>query len=86
MLSSGNGTRQQCAANLIKTMRGECPFERSKGLDRHLIDTPSVQDNAVKADVSRQIKTYEPRIGRSEVRLDSDEAEGGAFGINLIIE
>lgn len=86
MLAEGNGTRQQCAANLIKTLRGECPYERAKGLDRTLIDTPSVDVAKVKADVSWLIDTYEPRIDRFQVKVDAKDAEVGAFGINLVIE
>ena len=41
MKASGNGTPQTCVQNLLKTIRGEVPYERIKGIDRTLIDKPS---------------------------------------------
>ena len=41
MKASGNGTPQTCVQNLLKTTRGEVPYERIKGIDRSLIDQPS---------------------------------------------
>ena len=38
MKASGNGTPQTCVQNLLKTTRGEVPYERIKGIDRSLID------------------------------------------------
>ena len=37
MKASGNGTPQTCVQNLLKTTRGEVPYERIKGIDRTLI-------------------------------------------------
>ena len=34
MKASGNGTPQTCVQNLLKTTRGEVPYERIKGIDR----------------------------------------------------
>ena len=86
MLSSGNGPREICAANLIKTIRGEVPYERTKGINRRMIDTPSINESAIKADVSWLIETYEPRISNFDVRLAGDDAEQGAFGVNLTVK
>ena len=38
MKASGNGTPETCVQNLLKTIRGEVPYERLKGIDRTLID------------------------------------------------
>lgn len=85
MLSEGNGARQQCASNLIMTLRGECPYARMKGLDKTLIDTPSVNDASVKQDVSWLISTYEPRIDRFDVALSASDPGNGSFDIGLNI-
>lgn len=82
MLAHGNGTRQQCTANLIKTIRGEVPFERTKGIDRRIIDSPSVYADTAKADVAWLISTYEPRVHQFTTTL-TNEAENGAFGIHI---
>lgn len=83
MLAKANGTREVCAANLIKTIRGECPYERTKGIDRSIIDAPSIDVNLVKSDVSWVLKTYEPRISQHRVTLTADGAEQGQFDINI---
>lgn len=41
MKASGNGAPEICVQNLLKTIRGEVPYERIKGIDRTLIDKPS---------------------------------------------
>lgn len=86
MLASGNGDRQQCAANLVKTVRGEVPYDRMKGINRELIDSPTTDKNRVKADVSWLISTYEKRIQSATVTLMARSAAEGHFGIQLAIE
>ena len=49
MKASGNGTPQTCVQNLLKTIRGEVPYERIKGIDRTLIDKPSQTELAALA-------------------------------------
>ena len=44
MKASGNGAPEICVQNLLKTIRGEVPYERIKGIDRTLIDKPSETD------------------------------------------
>ena len=41
MKASGNAAPETCVQNLLKTIRGEVPYERIKGIDRTLIDRPS---------------------------------------------
>lgn len=41
MLGSGNGEPQTCAENLLKTPRFSVPYERIKGIDGSLIDSPA---------------------------------------------
>ena len=40
MKASGNAAPETCVQNLLKTIRGEVPYERIKGIDRTLIDKP----------------------------------------------
>ena len=40
MKSSGNGTPEQCAVNLLLITRGEVPYDRIKGRDASLVDAP----------------------------------------------
>ncbi len=40
MQASGNGSPMQCVANLVRIVRGECTYDRVKGIDPSLIDRP----------------------------------------------
>ncbi len=83
MLASGNSDRLVCAGNLVKTIRGECPMERTKGIAREIIDAPVTQENKVKSDVEWTVTTYEPRITNLEISLGPRDAEHGDVGVLL---
>ena len=66
MKASGNAAPETCVQNLLKTIRGEVPYERIKGIDRTLIDKPSgTAANDLAADVEFLVETYEPELVRS---------------------
>lgn len=80
MKAHGNGTVQQCTHNLLQIVRGEVPFDRIKGLDPRIIDSPASDDaQAAKNDALWLISTYEPRAVDIEVDVTADEAQDGAF-------
>ena len=88
MQASGNGHPMQCVANLIRIVRGECTYDRVKGIDPSLIDRPeSIAKPLLIADVKWLIKTYEPRVNVESVNLEALIAEGGdfAFKVNATI-
>ncbi len=69
MKASGNAAPETCVQNLLKTIRGEVPYERIKGIDRTLIDRPSgTAANDLAADVEFVVETYEPRVRLSSFR------------------
>ena len=87
MKASGNGKPEICVQNLLKTIRGEVPYERIKGIDRTLIDQPSETVGAeLTADVEFLIETYEPRVGLSNVEYKGLAAEVGEFQIGANIQ
>ena len=47
MKASGNGAPEICVQNLLKTIRGDVPYERIKGIDRTLIDKPRDRKSVV---------------------------------------
>lgn len=61
MLASGNGEVQRCVLNLLRTIRGEVPYVRTKGIDRALIDIPSTEAWRFRADAEWVIRNFEPR-------------------------
>ena len=87
MKASGNGTPQTCVQNLLKTTRGEVPYERIKGIDRSLIDQPSeTAAPELAAEVEFVVETYEPRVKLTDVELVALDAEVGGFEINASID
>lgn len=81
MLASGNGAPEQCADNLLRTVRFSVPYERIKGIDGALIDTPSnIGIPEMEADAEWVLETYEPRVRVNGVKAGVTEGVG-AFGI-----
>lgn len=78
--ASGNADPAVCVENLIKTVRGEVPYERVKGISRELIDAPSgTAENEMLSDIQWNIETYEPRVDVDDIDIDALAAENGAF-------
>lgn len=87
MKASGNGTPETCVQNLLKTIRGEVPYERIKGIDRALIDRPSeLARPDLMADVRFVIETYEPRVNLSTVDLRALIARLGSCELTASIQ
>lgn len=87
MKASGNGKPEICVQNLLKTIRGEVPYERMKGISRALIDQPGETVGAeLTADVEFLIETYEPRVNLSNVEYQGLAAEVGGFQIGAKIQ
>lgn len=87
MLAKGNGDPLVCASNLIKTVRGEVPYERVKGLPRDLIDRPSSHARPkFNAEVQWLIETYEPRLDIDHVDISAIEAASGNFDFRTFVK
>ena len=87
MKASGNATPETCVQNLLKTIRGEVPYERIKGIDRTLIDKPSgAAANDLAADVEFVVETYEPRVRLSSSDLVALVAQTGDFELRASID
>lgn len=82
MLAKGNGSPEVCVQNLLKTVRGEVPFERIKGVDRTIFDSPSEYGaNDLKADAEFVIKTYEPRVNIDNIEIAVSDGQNGGFDL-----
>lgn len=87
MKAYGNGTPETCVQNLLKTIRGEVPYERIKGIDRTLIDKPSeTAGPELAADVEYVVQTYEPRVKLGSVELEALAAKVGGFELEASID
>lgn len=82
MKASGNGDPAQCVGNLLRLVRGEVPYERLKGIDALIIDSPS---STVAADLIAEaewlVENYEPRISLDSINLVAELAKAGHFNI-----
>ncbi len=74
MKSSGNGTPQQCVANLINLYQYEVPYARLKGMDPSIIDMPRDEaEVTVKNHASWLIENYEPRVTVNDIEINYTE-------------
>lgn len=84
MLGSGNGNPMNCVSNLLRIKRGECPYDRIKGMDPALEDMNSEEAVPLMAAEARWlIQTYEPRVDVDSIDINSVLAKTGAFAINV---
>ncbi len=84
MKKSGNGTPETCAHNILRTVRGEVPFERTMGVSGSLIDQPAVLVvNEAETDALRQLEIFEPRIHADRVGVTTDGLGGFSYDIQL---
>lgn len=87
MLSKGNSDPAVCTLNLLRTWRGEVPYERLKGIDTSLIDRPSnAARPAMEADAKWVIDTYEPRVTASEAVTSALDGMQGDFNLTMRIQ
>lgn len=86
MLSHGNSDPRVCALNLLRTIRGEVPFARIKGIGREHIDAPSTWSAELQADAEWVLETFEPRLTPGEVRLIAAEECGGDYALVASVE
>ena len=62
MLASGNSDPARCTVNLLRTIRGEVPYVRTKGIDREIVDAPATESWRLGADAEWVIDSFEPRV------------------------
>ena len=77
MRASGNGAPQVCANNLLRMVRGECPMERTKGLDPRLIGSPlPTALDSLAHDARWLVETYEPRVDFLGIDIKPGDSPG----------
>ena len=86
MKSHGNGKIDVCVNNLLRTFRGEVPYERIKGIDPRLIDKPMASaEMEVQQDAMWLLETYEPRATVNAITMSRSAAVSGEFDITADI-
>lgn len=80
MRSKGNGSPAVCVGNLLRMVRGECPMDRTKGLDPTLIDSPlPASVERLKEDARWVCRTFEPRVTVSGISVSPGDGPGGVI-------
>lgn len=84
MRASGNGNPETCAFNILRTVRGEVAYERTKGVDGALIDAPAVTAaGAAEADALRQVEIFEPRMEVDNIAITGQRAGDLNYDITM---
>lgn len=84
MLGKGNGEPMQCVSNLLRMTRGECVYDRIKGMDPELIDMNSdIAMPLMAAEAKWLIQTYEPRVDVNSIDMKELVADVGSFSLNV---
>jgi hypothetical protein len=84
MLSEGNSRPEVCALNLLRTVRGEVPYERIKGLSSEFTDgTASSED--IEEDIIFNFETYERRVSTDAVDVIAQDIESGEYDVSAHI-
>lgn len=87
MRASGNGDVGVCVDNLLRTFRGEVPFERVKGLNPRVIDAPEGDaELEIKQDAEWLVENYEPRASVEDVTVGGSGGAFGGFEVNAKIK
>ena len=89
MVKYGNSEPSRCVYNILRTYRGEVPYERTKGLDPRHYSRPSMTETPeLFEDVKWNIRTYEPRVILDRINMVealSKALEGDYEGIVRLI-
>lgn len=77
MRAEGNSNVQVCIDNLLKTVKGEVPYARKKGIGGNIVDLPLDDAEVEFADSADEcIDVFEPRIDLEDVNLTVLTANG----------
>ena len=72
MLSSGNSNAVVTAINLTKIARGECFYDRIRGLNPDFFDKPtSIIKEDIKIDIRETLGEYEPRVNVNKIEINA---------------
>ena len=84
MKASGNGEPMQCVANILRITRGECPYDRIKGMDPTFIDQPTeIVAPLMQAEAKWLIETYEPRVNADDIDISAITSQNGSFALTV---
>lgn len=87
MRATGNGTPQVCVNNLLRLFRGEVPYDRTKGLDPRIVDSPVLAAGAqLRQDADWLVDTYEPRAEIKTITVSQSDSANGGYSVTADIK
>lgn len=85
MLANGNNELITCMNNLMLMRRGECAYNRIKGLEQDIIDmTMEDAELELMEDADFVVEQYEPRASLDDVEMEVDN-EDGTLSVHIIL-
>lgn len=86
MLESGNGEITVCVTNLMSMRRGECAYERIKGIDQDIINEVEIgAELDLLEDAEFVIEEYEKRVSLEGIDIEPVIYEDNTFDVNVIV-
>lgn len=86
MLSSGNGEVTTCVTNLMSMRRGECAYERVKGIDQDIInETEEAAELDLLEDAEFVIEVFEGRVSLEDIEIEPIVYEDNSFDVKFVI-
>lgn len=83
MRSEKNSDVRVCIDNLLKTIKGEVPYAREKGIDGEIVDLPPDEAEVeLAAAIDESIAGYEPRVDIEDIDVDVTN-ENGDLGYTI---
>lgn len=86
MLAKGNSDVTTCVTNLMAMRRGECAYERVKGIDQDIIN--EVIDEAeidLIEDAEFLIEQFEERVSLDDIEIEPEIYEDNTYMVNVMV-
>ena len=86
MLAKGNDEITICITNIMAMRRGECAYERVKGIDQDIVD--EVVDEAeidLVEDAEFLIEQYEERVSLDDLEIEPVLYEDNTYEVDVVV-
>ncbi len=86
MLASGNGDITTCVTNLMAMRRGECAYERVKGIDQDIInEAEEAAELDLLEDAEFVVEQFEERVSLETIEIEPIVYEDNSFDVNFVV-
>lgn len=86
MLKNGNGDITVCVTNLMAIRRGECAYERIKGIDQEIInEVEEAAELDLLEDAEFVIEQYEERVSLEDIDIEPIMHADNTFEVKISV-